>query len=186
MDKEGRGEGRIIFADMKECELRIAKSEVYTEVAKTTAYIGAKLADADAKQLDAEAYDRVMTVDEDGVMLERFFTQAEDIATTSLSEWCDVQAHTCPPNRDSDLTDAYEVDLHMTDNFDDRLVPSIETALYSFFVEYVVYQWLMIAQPEMAPAHQEAAVKHLRDVSEKVHRRLRPERPAPPLGMGRG
>ncbi len=53
-----------------EVTLDIYKDEVYTEVAQTSSYTGAKMDD------DANAYERIFTTDEDKSQLERFWNES--------------------------------------------------------------------------------------------------------------
>lgn len=66
---------------MKEIELSVNKANVYTEVAKTTAYTGSKMQD------DKEAYSRIFATDEDREMLERFWVEACNGATELLKQF---------------------------------------------------------------------------------------------------
>ena len=66
---------------MNNITLTVNKAYVYDEVAKTTAYTGAKMKD------DADAYDRIFTTDEDRMMLERFWVEACNGATEEFKQF---------------------------------------------------------------------------------------------------
>ena len=79
---------------MADFTLTIKKSDVYEEVAKTTAYIGAKNKLEDGKS----AFDQVFVTDADLTMIERFFNSINSSANSFLvnsiiGKWCEITAN---------------------------------------------------------------------------------------------
>ena len=68
---------------MADSTLTIKKSNVYEEVAKTTAYIGAKNKLEDGKS----AFDQVFVTDADLTMIERFFNESLDALRNVLKRF---------------------------------------------------------------------------------------------------
>ena len=122
----------------KQIKLTVRKLDVYNEVAKTTAYAGAKQLDD-----DEHAYDRVFTTDEDRLMLERYFGEASreivsNLPTSYIVEVCDYNTGT-----GIDLHADYKLTLEIPEAFPDALTGSVEATMSFFFTTYIVSQWLL-------------------------------------------
>lgn len=142
--------------------MTVDKAKVMTEVAMTTSYVGAKM-EGDA----GDYYDKVFTTDEDAEMLERFWSEAASAATDALKEYVtnDVDA------------DGYAITLRMPENFDTRLVASMEASLFSYFTESILAKWFLIANKSEAEGYTSLASGHMDDVTSKLYHRVRPTRP---------
>ena len=68
---------------MADLVITIKRSDVYEEVAKTTAYIGAKNKLEDGKS----AFDQVFVTDADLTMIERFFNESLDALRNVLKRF---------------------------------------------------------------------------------------------------
>lgn len=155
---------------MNNITLTVNKANVYTEVAKTTAYAGAKL------QGEEGAYERIFTTDADRMMLERFWMETANIATRQLQKHLvSVSAH--PESHGVELDKNYEVELRLSTLFDENLVDSIESSLFSYFVMSIVGKWYKFTNKAEAESAISEAVGLLEDVVQKLYHRKRPQRP---------
>lgn len=136
-----------------EITLTISQSAVLEEVANTTSYIGLKMD-------DEAAMDRIPTVDEDKKMLTRFWSESRAevakmfiriLASEGMNE------------------DNYVLTLNVTEHFNTALVPSMETGLFSFFVNNIVGLWCMYTNKAEAMDYMERGRALLEDVQEKGH-----------------
>jgi hypothetical protein len=155
----------------KQIKLTVRKLDVYNEVAKTTAYAGAKQLDD-----DEHAYDRVFTTDEDRLMLERYFGEASreivsNLPTSYIVEVCDYNTGT-----GIDLNADYKLTLEIPEAFPDALAASVEATMSFFFTTYIVSQWLALQKDETASVYAEKAQIFLGNISTLLHRRSRPVR----------
>lgn len=146
---------------MVDITLQVSKSAVYTEVAQTTSYIG-------AKNNDESLYDRIFTTDEDNSMLERFWAESKNTASSCLKRML---------TDEKEEDDTYSMNLKMSLSFDEALLQSINRALFSFFVTNIVAKWLAFLNKEEAAAYATAATSHMDNLRRMVYHRKKPERP---------
>lgn len=157
---------------MKEIELSVNKANVYTEVAKTTAYTGSKMQD------DKEAYSRIFATDEDREMLERFWVEACNGATELLKQFI-VTVSDQPMSHGVELDKNYVVRLELSSSYDESLNSSIETSLFSYFVAVIVAKWYHFCNKGDAESYEHDAQLALDDVRSKIYYRKKPRRVAP-------
>ena len=100
---------------MANLTLTIEKSDIYEEVAKTTAYIGAKNKLEDGKS----AFDQVFVTDADLTMIERFLNESLDALRNVLKRFISVGSVV-----DGTITWQLEV----SSRFDDNLLESIKSS----------------------------------------------------------
>lgn len=153
-------------------QLTIDKEKVYEEVAKTTSYTGAKMVD------DENAYTRIFTTDEDRLMLERFWREACAGATDlfkpfikSVSDQSIIES--------VDMTSDYEVVLEISSMYDDNLTDSVQSSLFSYFVDYILARWYKITNKEEAESYGLEAAGMLDDIKSKIYYRMKPHRVEP-------
>ena len=118
-----------------EITLTVNKAEVFDEVARTANYTGAKMND------DANAYERISTVDEDKDELQRFWNECRaDVARTFLrilaSEGMDG--------------DDYNLVLNVSVSFDQALLPGMQLGLFSYFVQSIAAKWYVFTNKKEA------------------------------------
>lgn len=154
---------------MNNITLIVNKANVYTEVAKTTSYAGAKM------QGDEGAYEQIFTTDADRMMLERFWAEASNAVTGRLKEYI-VSVASYPESHGVELDRNYEVELKLSSLFDTTLTNSISSSLFSFFVYYIVGKWFGFVNKAEAPTYIADAAAQLDDVIRKLHHRVRPTR----------
>lgn len=133
---------------MKQIALTVNKQLVYNEVAKTTAYTGAK----QLTDKDRDAYKRIFTTDADRLMLERYFIEACNELTEALMPYLhSVSSH--PASNGVDDQD-YVVVIEIADTWPaDALKDATEGTMFSFFVNYIVSMWYMLQKKEEAAGY---------------------------------
>ncbi len=141
--------------------ITINKSNVFEEVAKTTAYIGAKKIEG-----AGAAYDRIFTTDSDKEMIGRFWSESADVATNLLRRFItSVEAG-----------DSYQITLSMPSRYDTNLTTSISSAMFSFFVNSIVAKWCEITDKDNVKDYADNASALLLDVKEKIFHKKKPTR----------
>lgn len=145
-----------------EITLSISQTEVFQEVARTTSYTGAKMND------DANAYERITTVDEDRGELQRFWDESRaEVAQTFIrmlsSEGMDG--------------DTYNVVLNVSVSFDTALLPSMQLGLFSFFVQSIASKWYVFTNKKEAGDFANVGKNILDEVKEKAFFKKKPVRP---------
>ena len=145
-----------------EITLSVSKSAVFNEVAQTTSYTGAKMDD------DANAYERISTVDEDQHELQRFWDESRaEIAQTFIrmlsSEGMDG--------------DTYNLVLNVSVSFDEALLPGMQLGLFSYFVQSITAKWYVYANKKEAGDFADRGSAILDEVKEKAFYKKKPVRP---------
>jgi len=152
---------------MKEVKFKICKRDVYEEVAKTTAYTGAKKVD------DEASYDRVFVADADRLMLERYWRETCNAVTDALKEFVVAVSEQSTISSKIDLDNNYEIELSLSDLYNQALTSSIRESLFSCFVESVISKWYAITNKEEAQAAAINAQALLDDAVLKIgHRKV--------------
>ena len=141
----------------------INRQQVIDEVAKTTAYIGAKILDSDAK-----AYERLSTTEADTVMLERFWHESRDNICSELRRIISAE---CSAEDDN----LFEFSIWASADY--TLIPTIESGLFSYFVQYITGSWLALAGSDRADGYLTKAANTLCDLRRKILCRRMPVHP---------
>lgn len=152
---------------MKTVVIDITKQDVYEEVAKTTAYTGAK------KEGDDGAYDRIFTKDSDMEMLERFWSEACSAATEQLKRFV------TEVSGESAGSTAYRLTLELSGSFDDSLTAGMKASLTSYLVSMIVSKWSRITNRTESESYATDAAGAMDDVMRKVYYRKKPTRTKP-------
>lgn len=147
---------------MKSIEINISKSEVFEEVAKTTAYIGAKKVDG-----SGAAYDRIFTTNEDKNMLERFWLETADVMTNILSQFLNGVPST---------SSSYAVGLVMSDRFDTSLSDSLNSSICSYFVNSILSKWCDITDKDNVKEYTDKAGALLVNINDMLFFKKKPTR----------
>lgn len=141
----------------------VSKEAVIEEVQRTTSYVGAKM------NSDGSAWDKIRTIDDDNEMLERFWNEATDEATSGLKRF---------------LADKPEVDgeylvypLKLPELFDTSLLPAINDSLFSFYVMHITAKWFAMTNKEEAAAYAESAISQLARIVDSAYWKRRPQQP---------
>lgn len=152
-----------------EITLSVNKEKVYDEVAKTTSYVGHKISDDDT------AYNRIFTTDADKLLLERFWEETCSATTEQFKRFVvDVSEH---HSEGLGAGDVYSVGLKVAAKFDDLMVDSIKTSLFSFFVASIISKWFQFTNRGEVETYNLDATGYMDDVMRKIYHRKRPVRP---------
>lgn len=148
---------------MADSILTIKKSDVYEEVAKTTAYIGAKNKLEDGKS----AFDQVFVTDADLTMIERFFNESLDALRNVLKRFI---------SGGSGVDGTITWQLEMPSRFDDNLLSSINSSANSFLVNSIIGKWCEITANDKVKEYVDNAAALLLDIKDKAFFKKKPTR----------
>ena len=148
---------------MAESIITIKRSDVYEEVAKTTAYIGAKNKLEDGKS----AFDQVFVTDADLTMIERFFNESLDALRNVLKRFI---------SGGSGVDGTITWQLEMPSRFDDNLLESIKSSANSFLVNSIICKWCEITANDKVKEYADNAAALLLDIKEKAFFKKKPTR----------
>lgn len=155
---------------MKNIALKVEKAAVYEEIAKSTSYVGAKMLG------DESAYKRIFTKDADQLMLERFWVETCSAITEHLKRFIlTVSSHSLSDT--VDLTDNYEIELKVSNNYNDALTGSIEVSLFNCVVASIIGKWFRYTNRDEADAYNMESAGYLDNITRKLYNRKRPSRP---------
>lgn len=143
--------------------LTIKKSDVYEEVAKTTAYIGAKNKLEDGKS----SFDQVFVTDADLTMIERFFNESLDALRNVLKRFV---------SGGSGVDGTITWQLEMPSRFDDNLLSSINSSANSFLVNSIIAKWCEITANDKVKEYADNAAALLLDIKDKAFFKKKPTR----------
>lgn len=143
--------------------LTITKSDIYEEVAKTTAYIGAKNKLEDGKS----SFDQVFVTDADLTMIERFFNESLDALINVLKRFI---------SGGSGVDGTITWQIEMPNRFDDNLLESINSSANSFLVNSIIGKWCGITANDKVKEYADNAAALLLDIKEKVFFKKKPTR----------
>lgn len=149
--------------------ITINKSRVIDEAQKASAYIGKKL----TTDKDPDAYERIAALDADREQLDRYWMEACDAATTSLSHWL-VSVDDQMLGHHADLTRDYHAELSLPSNWNTHLASATKSALMSFIINSIVAKWCLLARSDAAEASAASAATSLSLVETHLMSRLRP------------
>lgn len=143
--------------------LTITKSDIYEEVAKTTAYIGAKNKLEDGKS----AFDQVFVTDADLTMIERFFNESLDALRNVLKRFI---------SGGSGVDGTITWQLEMPSRFDDNILESIKSSANSFLVNSIIGKWFEITANDKVKEYADNAAALLLDIKDKAFFKKKPTR----------
>lgn len=147
-----------------EITLSVKQSEVFKEVAQTTSYTGAKMDD------DANAYERILTVDEDQSELKRFWDE-------SRAEVAQMFIRMLVSEGMADDGDTYNLVLNVSVAFDKALLPGMQLGLFSYFVQNITGKWYVFTNKKEAGEFTDRGSAILEEVKEKAFFKKKPVRP---------
>ena len=146
--------------------ISVKKSDVYEEVAKTTAYIGAKNKLDDGKS----AFDQVFVTDADLAMIERFYNESVDALMNLLKQFVE------------EITEDngnINWKLTLSSRFDVKMQPSIVRSASSYLVNSIIGKWCEITAPDKVKEYADNAAALLVDIKDKVFHKTAPSRVKP-------
>lgn len=148
---------------MADFTLTIKKSDIYEEVAKTTAYIGKKTTVEDGKS----AFDQIFVTEADLAMIERFFNESLDALRNVLKRFISGGSG-------ADGTISWNLD--MPSRFDDNLLSSINSSANSFMVNSIIGKWCEITANDKVKEYADNTAALLLDINEKAFYKKKPTR----------
>lgn len=188
---------------MESIDVRIEKEDVWEEVAKNTAYMGAKA--VSAAETDVP-YDRWLIQDDDLQALDRFWDEAKVSCVEFLKELVvnggevnDSAAESGEVSEESEEDSSadglvpsiggesigtapaglisFELVLEVGSAFDARLTRSVQSALRSFFVAWITGEWIRFVSAEGATDYFTQASDWLVEAERLLYSRRRPTVP---------
>lgn len=148
---------------MADFTLTIKKSDIYEEVAKTTAYIGKKTTVEDGKS----AFDQIFVTEADLAMIVRFFNESLDALRNVLKRFISGGLGV-----DGTITFV----LEMPSRFDENLLSSINSSANSFMVNSIIGKWCEITANDKVKEYADNAAALLLDIKEKAFFKKKPTR----------
>lgn len=149
---------------MQTITLRVSKKAVYNEVEKTTSYAGQKMADE-----DANAYERMRTLEEDSAQLDRYWDETRNEFCKQMKDFLQKQ------EADGEWNVVF--DLELSESFDMVLKDTMQEDLNSFFVLNIIAKWFTLTNKSEAASYKEAATNMLIGIHRNALHRKRPTRP---------
>lgn len=144
--------------------LTISKRDVMDEVKQRTSYSGIKMG-------DQNALDRIGTIDEDEIELDRFWEECRSDVAQAFIRLLKSEG------MNSNDADKYNVSLNVSESFDDALLPSMELGLFNFFVQSIVTRWFMFTNKQEVESNAKIGMSILDDVRQKAFYKKLPSRP---------
>lgn len=151
--------------------ITISKARVLDEVAKTTAYIGAK----SMSDQDQGVYERVSIVDPDREQLDRFWMEACGGASMALAHWC-TSANAQLLTHHAELDRDFKVTLKLPTNWDNAYNNVLKESLMSYLVNSILSRWLLIVKKDEAEAYAALSSGSATQIEQILLSRKRPGR----------
>lgn len=149
---------------MADSTLTIKKSDVYEEVAKTTAYIGGKNLDKNGKSL----YDQVFVTEADRDMLEGFWEDSIDAVSVALESILGWQKSESGSNE--------VFGLRVSSLFNESLFKTLESTVFSYVVNKIVAEWCSVVYKDKVEDYLSKANVLLLKIDAIIYTRKRPTR----------
>lgn len=140
-----------------EVTLTISRKKVFEEVAQTTSYTGAKMADDD----EGKAYERILTVDEDQPELQRFWDESRAELAQSFIRMLASEGM-------AEDGDTYNLVLNVSVAFDTALLPGMALGLFSYFVQNITGKWYVFANKPEAEAFVKRGIVGMQERGERL------------------
>ena len=153
---------------MKTETINISKQAVYEEVAKTTAYLGAKrISD------EQDTYSAFSTTDEDRLMLEEYWVEACNAATQTMKRYVvEVSEQTIG---DGTEDDTYTATLQLPDTWPSTLHNAVKSELFAFFAALITAKWLDLAGSDKSDTYGKLADAKQSKLSMMLYHRDKPQ-----------
>ena len=148
---------------MQEIKLDIDKTDLYNEVAKTTAYIGGKNVDANGNNL----YKQVFVTNADREMLQRSWSEAVDNVNTVLGNVL---------KQSVDEDEDWCIDLVMPNNFPKEMTQTLQSTITNYAVSKMVADWCAIVDKEEVETYVNQSGALLAQMGSITYKRRRPVR----------
>lgn len=153
-----------IAAYSMDISLSVAKSAVMNEVAKQTSYIGAKITTSDG----SNAYEQIFTTNDDYSILERYWREAISAITVNLRKFIKTVSPV-PSGSQIDPNEVFALTLSMPSRFDSNQTPSIQSALFSYFTNFITSKWLAVSYKPDAEYYERYAEESMKEIMIKIY-----------------
>lgn len=154
---------------MKEVKLDIGKNNVFDEIGKLTAYVGAK--NSDEKGLNT--YDRVFTTEDDVVLLERYWREGKSELTELLKPFI-RNVDGSGGDVTVDMTERYRVTLQLPDGYPLPTIGALNDCLFSFLVNHITAKWFAVTNKGDAEYYAALANNLLTQATQNLYYRVKP------------
>lgn len=151
--------------------LDVGKSNVFDEVAKLTAYVGAK----NKTEQGVNIYDQVFTTDDDIMLLERFFREAK-VGITELLKPFIMEISQSTDDVSVDMKEHYRVTLNMPGSYPLVLKDALAGFIFSYFVNSIVSKWFAITNKADAEYYTFWANNNLNEAQKNIYYRGKPQK----------
>lgn len=148
--------GKTVYID-------VDKSDIYDEIARTSAYMGAK----SVKEKGEGAYEQVAVEETDKAMLDRFYDEAMGMLLNLLKRF-DVGSETAGA--------VTGVHFDVPDRFDSNLETAIASEVRSFFVNHVLSKWCELTDKQSSKEYADNATAKLLEIKDNVFHKTKPTR----------
>lgn len=146
---------------MKYINISVKNSDLYAEIAKTTAYAGAKSPEGET------VFDRVATVGQDEELLARYRLSAASSLVDHLRAFV----------TGADFAgDSINLKLEVSGAYDDTLTASVATDAFNYLVSDISARWFRITMPGKSSEYEADARASLSELTRKLYHRKRPQR----------
>lgn len=153
---------------MKTVTISIDKQKVYEEVAKTTAYLGAKrISD------EQDTYSQFATTDEDRQMLEGFWVECCNAATQTMKRYVVEVSEQAIGDGTEDST--YTATLQLPDTWPSALHNVAKSELFAFFAALITAKWLDVAGSDKSDTYGKLADAKQTKLSRMLFHKVKPE-----------
>lgn len=142
--------------------IKISRTDVFNDVAKTASYTGAKMVGDDG------AYERISITDQNLELFNSYWNVAVSLLCDNLKEMIQTITHT---------SEGLTISLNVSTSFDISLVSSINLSIKAFFVEIILGKWFEITNKQEFQARYNSGVEMLTDALRKLYYRKAPTRP---------
>lgn len=148
-------------------QLDISKEDVMREVFRQTAYLGAK-----TPTDDGNAYDAYSATSDDRELLERYWRETVSVTADQLKRFIT----NITPTDGGTPTEKISISLTMPPRFDNTLTPTIQDALFSFFVNSIIGKWIAMLDKDKAALRSADAANSMTEALRKLYHQKPPTR----------
>lgn len=147
-------------------EITINKADIYEQIAKITAYVGANSVGASGDTL----YERVFTTQHDQELLEEYFAEACGRIALVVKRFL-----ICLNQTDAD----YTIKLDLPSNYIADYNQSITENAVKYVINYIIAQWFLVTNQGAAQQYADIATGQAAELSAKLYVRRAPKRLEP-------
>ena len=138
-----------------------------TEVFRQTGYIGSK-----TPTDDGNAYDAYSATSDDRELLERYWREAINATADQFKRFITI----ITPTNSGTPTEEIAINLTMPPRFDNTLTPTIQDALFSFFVNSIIGKWIVMLDKDRAVLHNADAANSMTEALRQLYHQKPPTR----------